>query len=134
MQYGESFPAAIEQAMRNMKDHPVKALELWLPKNMPAHYEAAASALVEQGVVVHRTDGKVYRKSDIVRRDGTFDGVWVDEAPDIGGGIAGILLPNDTVSYFSYAAPRLSFLAKCVRQCFGISSDLTIKTNSLFFL
>ncbi|MBV2128175.1 hypothetical protein [Arsukibacterium indicum] len=56
--------------------------------------------------------------------------VFIDEAPDIGSGIAGILLPNDTVSYFSYAAPRLSFLAKCLRQCFTLQQENTYVQNA----
>lgn len=63
-----------------------------------------------------------------VKGDGTICGhsltsVWIDEAPNVGSGIAGILLPNDTVSYFSYAAPRLSFLAKSMRIHFTTKQD-----------
>lgn len=47
--------------------------------------------------------------------------IWIDEAPSVG-----------TIG--QVPQPRLSFVSKCIRQCFSIESDLTIKTNSLYLL
>ena len=99
-------------------------------ESVPSTIDRMADELVAYGFICHRVtdDGKI--------RGHSITEMWIDEAPDVGA----VEFTKPTRYWIDEALnigtigqmpePRLSFLAKCMRQHFGIELDLTINTAS----